>query len=100
MAAENSPAARASTMDKTLASGSEHTSPTPSTKEEAAFQHANPSEPQETAVQFDTSDYPTGLPLFLITSALVLVLFACNLETTIITTAIPRITDDFHSVDE
>lgn len=100
MAASNSPKAETPTTEETLGSQSDNTLPVPSTKEEGLPEPAESTEPQEAAVQFDTSDYPTGIPLFLITSALVLVLFASNLDTTIITTAIPRITHDFQSIDE
>lgn len=101
MAAHNSPVAKiTSPGDEALASQSDNALPAPSTKEEEHSQDADSTEPQEAAVQFDTSDFPSGIPLFLITCALVIVLFASNLDTTIITTAIPRITEEFHSVDE
>lgn len=100
MAVSNGSEAKTLTNDEALASQSDTTSPASSTKQEEPPQETDASEPQEVAVQFDTSDYPKGIPLFLITTALVLVLFASNLETTIITTAIPRITQDFQSVDE
>lgn len=100
MAAYNSPEAKAPTTNDSVPSQSDNTSPAPTEKEEESSQDADTTERQGGAVQFDTSDYPTGIPLFLITSALVIVLFASNLDTTIITTAIPRITDEFQSVDE
>lgn len=48
----------------------------------------------------DTSDFPTKGPLALIVLALILVMFTNNLDTTIIATAIPRITDEFHAIDQ
>jgi hypothetical protein len=100
MPAYNSPKAEAPTTNETPGSQSDNILPVPSRKEEGLPKHADSTTPQEAAVPFDTSDYPTGIPLFLITSALVFVMFASNLDTTIITTAIPRITQDFQSVDE
>lgn len=61
--------------------------------------HEESSEPSLQA-GFDTSDFPSAVPLFFITVALLLAMFANNLDTTIITTAIPQIADDFHSLDE
>lgn len=48
----------------------------------------------------DTSDFPTKGALALIVLALLLAMFTNNLDTTIIATAIPRITDEFHALDE
>jgi hypothetical protein len=45
----------------------------------------------------DTSDYPTKLPLAMIVVALCLAVFLMALDMTIVATAIPRITDQFHS---
>lgn len=47
-----------------------------------------------------TSDYPTGLRLTMIVVALVLSIFLVSLDMTIVATAIPRITDEFHSLDQ
>lgn len=47
-----------------------------------------------------TSDYPTALPLTLIVIALVLSIFLVALDMTIVATAIPKITDEFHSLDQ
>ena len=48
----------------------------------------------------DTSDFPSKGPLALIVLALLLAMFTNNLDTTIIATAIPRITDEFHALDQ
>lgn len=45
-------------------------------------------------------NYPKGLQLATIIAALYLVVFLVALDRTIIATAIPRITDDFHSIDD
>lgn len=48
----------------------------------------------------DTSDYPTAVPLAFIMLALALSIFLVSLDMTIVATAIPRITDQFHSLDQ
>ncbi|KNG84776.1 putative efflux pump antibiotic resistance protein [Aspergillus nomiae NRRL 13137] len=48
----------------------------------------------------DEGEYPTGLRLLFIVVALVLAIFLTSLDFTIISTAIPRITDDFHSLGD
>ncbi|KAJ9650640.1 hypothetical protein H2198_010062 [Neophaeococcomyces mojaviensis] len=50
--------------------------------------------------RIDTSDFPTAIPLALITVALMLSVFLCALDMTIVATAIPRITDQFKSLDQ
>ena len=45
-------------------------------------------------------EYPTGLRLVATLTALILSVFLVSLDRTIIATAIPRITDDFHSLDQ
>ncbi|KAL3495473.1 major facilitator superfamily domain-containing protein [Aspergillus germanicus] len=44
--------------------------------------------------------YPTGLPLMIIMGGLVASIFLIALDTTIVSTAIPRITDEFHTVGD
>jgi hypothetical protein len=44
--------------------------------------------------------YPTGLKLIIIISALLLAVFLVGLDQTIVATAIPKITDRFHSVGD
>jgi hypothetical protein len=46
----------------------------------------------------DGIEYPTGLPLTLVTIALCMSVFLMALDNTIIATAIPHITDQFHSL--
>ncbi|CAD6585426.1 MAG: hypothetical protein ASARMPREDX12_001997 [Alectoria sarmentosa] len=48
----------------------------------------------------DTSDFPGPKSLFWIMIALLISMFIQNLDSTIIATAIPSITDEFHSVDQ
>lgn len=50
--------------------------------------------------QVDTSDYPTKFPLAMIVVALCLAVFMMALDMTIVATAIPKITDQFHSLDQ
>ena len=45
-------------------------------------------------------NYPTGVKLALILAAIYFSVFLVALDRTIIATAIPRITDDFHSFDD
>ncbi|GIJ91429.1 hypothetical protein Asppvi_010394 [Aspergillus pseudoviridinutans] len=48
----------------------------------------------------DEGDYPTGFRLLFVVVALILAIFLTSLDFTIIATAIPRITDDFHSLSD
>lgn len=48
----------------------------------------------------NTSDFPKRGALALILLALLLAMFTNNLDTTIIATAIPRITDELHALDQ
>ncbi|KAL4915046.1 major facilitator superfamily domain-containing protein [Aspergillus aurantiobrunneus] len=48
----------------------------------------------------DKEEYPVGLQLFCVVLALVLAIFLTSLDFTIIATAIPRITDEFHSLSD
>lgn len=50
--------------------------------------------------RIDTADYPHAFTLFFIIVALVLSIFLMALDLTIVATAIPRITDEFHSLDQ
>jgi hypothetical protein len=54
-----------------------------------------------TAAQSDPDQsYPRGFNLTVIIASLAISVFLCALDETIITTAIPHITDDFHSIDD
>ena len=57
-------------------------------------------ERMETLSRIATSDYPHALKLAFIVVALVLSIFLVALDQTIVATAIPRITDEFHSLDQ
>ncbi|KAH6867212.1 putative efflux pump antibiotic resistance protein [Thelonectria olida] len=48
----------------------------------------------------DATDYPTGIPLFLIVVGLCLAVFIMGLDNSIIATAIPKITDQFSSLGD
>lgn len=54
----------------------------------------------ETLSRIATSDYPHALKLTFIVVALVLSIFLVALDMTIVATAIPRITDEFHSLNQ
>ncbi|WKT53554.1 Major facilitator superfamily [Fusarium oxysporum f. sp. vasinfectum] len=55
---------------------------------------------QDGAASFLEEEYPTGPRLAIVVLALVLSIFLVSLDMTIIATAIPKITDDFHTVDD
>lgn len=48
----------------------------------------------------EPTEYPTGIKLAFIVVALVLSVFLVSLDLTIVATAIPKITDDFHRLDD
>ncbi|KAH6699671.1 major facilitator superfamily domain-containing protein [Leptodontidium sp. MPI-SDFR-AT-0119] len=48
----------------------------------------------------DDTEYPDGFRLFTTLAALILAIFLATLDTTILATAIPRITDQFHSLTD
>lgn len=54
----------------------------------------------EAEAQDDETEYPSGTKLILITIALCLSVFCLALDNTIIATAIPKITDQFHSTND
>lgn len=85
--------------------------PTPSDAEkkdsESAHQHDGGRLSQQVSRQFSrqlsriaTSDYPAGFRLAMVVLALILSIFLVSLDMTIVATAIPRITDQFHSLDQ
>lgn len=57
------------------------------------------SELRRTETRQDGTEYPGGVKLVLITIALCLAVFLMALDNSIIATAIPKITDQFHSLD-
>ncbi|KAK7570630.1 hypothetical protein V3481_019176 [Fusarium oxysporum f. sp. vasinfectum] len=60
-----------------------------------------PSEKKEDAgAVFLEEEYPTGPRLAIVVLALVLSIFFVSLDMTIIATAIPKITDEFHTLDD
>jgi MFS transporter, DHA2 family, glioxin efflux transporter len=50
--------------------------------------------------RINTADYPRAFPLAMIVVALACSIFLVALDMTIVATAIPRITDEFHSLDQ
>ena len=54
----------------------------------------------QTTTREDGSEYPTGTRLALIVLALCLTVFIMSLDNAIIATAIPKITDQFHSLED
>ncbi|KAM5520373.1 HC-toxin efflux carrier TOXA 18 [Fusarium oxysporum f. sp. phaseoli] len=62
--------------------------------------HANNLAREKAATEGDGHEYPTGAHLGFIIVALVLSIFLVILDTTIVATAIPKITDEFHRLDE
>ncbi|KAJ7476946.1 major facilitator superfamily domain-containing protein [Mycena galericulata] len=60
----------------------------------------SPENEKAARVDEDDVEYPAGPKLFLITLALCLSVFLVALDNTIIATAIPKITDQFHSLDD
>ncbi|ROV97850.1 hypothetical protein VSDG_04895 [Cytospora chrysosperma] len=67
-------------------------------KDPSAKQDENGSERLSVSAGTGEGDYPTGLGLVFVVAALILAIFLTSLDTTIIATAIPRITDEFHSL--
>jgi MFS family permease len=59
-----------------------------------------PANPSENAVDEAEKDFLTGKKLALVILAAALAMFLVALDRTIIGTAVPRITDDFHSLDD
>ncbi|WPH03719.1 Hypothetical protein R9X50_00660200 [Acrodontium crateriforme] len=60
-----------------------------------------PSEANDTSSQEeDDTEYPHGVQLYLISAALCLSIFCLALDNTIISTAIPRITDEFKAIND
>ncbi|KAF7317115.1 DHA14-like major facilitator [Mycena chlorophos] len=81
--------------DRTL-DGSVHSAQgTEKDNEKAASQ-----EGVEVATRTEVDDFPHGIKLLLLMVALCLSVFLVALDNTIIATAIPRITDEFHSLDD
>jgi hypothetical protein len=95
--------------EESVRQGSSSPSPAPSVKNE---HHEQPElkkvmsakEAQAELTKIMTSgegvEYPTGVKLGLVTMALCLSVFLMALDNTIIATAIPKITDQFHSLPD
>ncbi|RFU80048.1 major facilitator superfamily transporter [Trichoderma arundinaceum] len=59
-----------------------------------------PTATTETSLKMETLEYPSNQKRILIMGALYLALFLVTLDQNIISTAIPRITDEFHSLND
>lgn len=108
-------AAPASTSSRASTSSSDLSKPTPlpytpEPRNEASLTEKDAIDAEDGGVSPDaltrelsrinTTDFPTAFPLFMITVALLMSIFLCALDMTIVATAIPRITDQFHSLDQ
>ncbi|KAJ3496450.1 hypothetical protein NLG97_g2648 [Lecanicillium saksenae] len=62
--------------------------------------HENDKDAVETGVPRDSQEYPRGLRLFLLTLALALGQFIMALDNTIVATAVPKITNQFHGLTD
>ena len=74
-----------------------HIPPQETKPEESSSENA---EAMETLSRIATSDYPHAMKLAFIVVALVLSIFLVALDMTIVATAIPSITDEFHSLNQ
>ncbi|AEO61264.1 hypothetical protein MYCTH_2311259 [Thermothelomyces thermophilus ATCC 42464] len=57
-------------------------------------------EDEKQAAKAETTEYPTGFRLVSIILALIMGIFLASLDMTIVATAIPKITDEFHGLDK
>ncbi|KAJ7123207.1 MFS transporter [Mycena epipterygia] len=80
--------------------GSEPASPTVRPSIDSQTSRVREKDEKTAHVHEDVVEYPEGLKLFLITIALCLSVFLVALDNTIIATAIPKITDQFKSLDD
>lgn len=62
--------------------------------------HTDDDDEAEDLSRIPTSEYPKAYKLAMIVVALVLSIFLVALDMTIVATAIPKITDEFHSLDQ
>lgn len=62
--------------------------------------HGDDDEAAEDLSRIATADYPKAYKLAMIVIALILSIFLVSLDMTIVATAIPKITDEFHSLDQ
>lgn len=72
----------------------------PTSKDELDNSTKSAAEPSPQMSKSEEGDYPAAFPLAMIIVALVLSVFLVALDMTIVATAIPRITDQFHSLDQ
>lgn len=85
-----------------IGNGKMHEIPsTPTGTESVTPKEADLEEKQETTKDSDDdTEYPHGAKLAIILAALCLSIFLVALDQTIISTAIPKITDHFHSIQD
>ena len=96
---KESRAATDNSVEKDLQSGTSVTTKLSSNDNHIAKEGGNEAA-ADAGYVMDTSDFPGPKALFWIVIALLISTFIQNLDSTIIATAIPKITDDFHSVDQ
>jgi hypothetical protein len=72
----------------------------PMSKHELENSNKNAAEPSRQMSKSEEGDYPTAFRLAMIIVALALAMFLVAIDMTIVATAIPRITDQFHSLDQ
>ena len=98
--ASDSASSGAQSVNEKSGDVTEHRRPseTPSNRAEAILEEVK----EETAAHEgeDELEYPRAWKLAAITAALMLSVFCMALDNTIIATAIPRITDQFNSIDD
>lgn len=83
---------------KTSAAATSHT---PSLADNASFDHPVKEAPLAAGVEAeDPNDYPKGAKLAIIIAALASAVLLVALDQTIVATAIPKITNQFHSVQD
>ncbi|KAJ7183209.1 major facilitator superfamily domain-containing protein [Mycena filopes] len=80
--------------------GSSHSLPRASTEKEKVSNEKEAAGKEDGGVNTNEDDYPHGIKLGLLSLALCMSVFLLALDNTIIATAIPKITDEFHSLDD
>lgn len=103
--AANAPAAHLQpseekTIDMSSQASSHDHDPIAHNEPEKVPTHTDDDDTAEDLTRIETADYPKTYKLAMIIVALVLSIFLVALDMTIVATAIPKITDEFHSLDQ
>ncbi|KAJ6466534.1 major facilitator superfamily domain-containing protein [Mycena vitilis] len=93
-------AAAAPTNEAATLNGSSHSLTRVSADKEKTYSNEKVSSDPSAAQTVEEMEYPQGLKLGVLIAALALAVFLVALDNTIIATAIPRITDEFQSLDD